>query len=85
MPKFLNKFKRPCFWSIFGPFFGKTIFFRKSVSVTTTSCGLLAPCQNLEKAYTVPIKCPDRRKDGQTRFHRTLPAAAGSPKRAANL
>ena len=47
----------------------------------TTSHGFLASCQNFEKTNdTIPRKLPDRRKDGQTLFHRTLMANAGGPK-----
>ena len=57
------------FWSIFPIFLSRT-----------TSYGFLASCQNLEKTNeTIPRKHPDRRKDGQTLFNRTLPANAGSP------
>ena len=51
--------------------------------------GFLVPCQNLEKTnYAIPRKRSGRRKerrtdvtkDGQTLFHRTPPATAGSPK-----
>ena len=52
----------------------------------TTSYGLLAPCQNLEKGDDkIPKKCRDRRKngrkDGQNLFHSTLLATVGCPKR----
>ena len=55
----------------------------------TTSHGILAPRQNLEKiSDTILTKRPDRRKDGRmngrtdrmTLFYWTLPATAGGPK-----
>ena len=47
----------------------------------TTSHGFLASRQNLEKVNdTIHRKRPDRRKDGQTLFYRTLPATTGGPK-----
>ena len=81
MTKFFNKFKKPCFGSFlvhFPQFWGQKIFFPgNSALPRTTSCRFLAPCQNLEKTNdTIPWKCPDRRKDGQTLFHRTLPTTA---------
>ena len=84
MNKFFNKFKKPCFWSIFGPFsqFGG----KKNQAVShTTSYRFLAPCQNLEKTNdTIPRKHPDtqkgRKKDRQNLFYRTLPANVGDPK-----
>ena len=43
-----------------------------------TSYGFLAPRQKLEKTGIIPIKClgrwKDGQKEGQTLFHRTLPA-----------
>ena len=58
--RFFNKFKKPCFWPIFGPFpqFGrqKTFF--------QTSYGFLAPCQNLEKENAQT----DGRMEGRTAF-----------------
>ena len=51
----------------------------------TTSHGILAPCQNLEKINdTIPRKRLDRQKDAwkdeQTLFYKTLPATTGGPK-----
>ena len=40
----------------------------------------VALCQCLEKTDdTIPRKCPDRCKDGETLFHRTLLANASGP------
>ena len=55
MTKFFNKFKNPCFWSIFGPFsqfWEQKIFSRKALS--------------RKFIYdTIPRKQPDRCKDGR--------------------
>ena len=59
MTKFFNKFKRPCFWTIFGPF--SFISLENLVLSCTTSYGFLAPCQNIEKNGLT-----DRRMEGQT-------------------
>ena len=69
MKKFFNKFQKPYFWPIFGPFsqfLGQKNFFLENAALShTTSYGFLAPCQNLEKTnYTIPRKRLDRRKDG---------------------
>ena len=64
-------------WPIF-PTFGKIKFLWK---IRTTQYGFLATCQKLEKTNdTSPRKRPDRRKDGRTLFHRTLPATTGVQK-----
>ena len=68
------------FWSIF-------FFVLQNPDLScATSYEFLAPSQNqnLEKTKdTIPRKRPDRRKDGwkdgQTLFHRNLPANAGGP------
>ena len=66
MTKFFNKFKKPCFWSIFGPFsqfWGQKQFPALS---RTTSYEFLAPFQNLEKTkHTFSRKCQDRQKEGR--------------------
>ena len=54
----------------FGPIFlilGAKKIFRENPALShTTSNGILAPCQNLEKIDdTIPRKRPDRRKDGR--------------------
>ena len=58
MAKFFNKFRQPCFWSIFGPFsqfWGKIFFFVSSAM------------PKLEKTNdTIPRKPPDRRTKGRT-------------------
>ena len=68
MTKFLNKFKRQWFWSIFGPsfqFWGKK--FPENLALSrTTSYRVLATCQNLGKTnHTISRKRLDRRKEGQ--------------------
>ena len=56
MPKFCNKFKKPCLWPILDPFstfyfqFWGQNFYGKAGSVTTVSYGFLALYQNLEKS-----------------------------------
>ena len=51
MTKFFNKFKKSCFWPIFGPFshLGQNFFSPESPLSRTISHGFLAPCQNSEK------------------------------------
>ena len=84
--KFSNKFKKPCFWPIFG---AKNIFLENPALSRITSYWFLAPCQNLEKFNdTIQRKRLDRQKDGrkdertdgQTLFYRTLPVITGGPK-----
>ena len=59
MTKFFNKFKNPCFWSIF-PILGAQRLCHANLY------RFLAPCQNLEKTNdTIPRKQPDRCKDGR--------------------
>ena len=88
MTKFSNKFKRPCFWPILGLFSQflaqkKFKIFLENLALScTTSYGFLVPCQNLEKVNdTIQRKCPDRWKDRQNLFHRTLPVTVGGQKR----
>ena len=69
MTKFSNKFKKPYFWPILGPFspiYGaKKIFLENLALSHTTSYGFLAPCQNLEKVNdTIQRKRLDRQKGG---------------------
>ena len=72
MTKFSNQFKKTLFpFSIFHSIFpilgAKKIFQENPALSHTTSCGFLAPCQNLEKVNdTVQRKRPDRRTEGQT-------------------
>ena len=89
MTKFFNKFKKPCFWPIFGPFsqfWGQKLFFKKiGLCHAQLHMGILAPYQNLEKTNeTIPRKHPDRQKDGQkdeqTLFYRILLATIRGPK-----
>ena len=86
MTKFFHKFKKPCFWPIFGPFSQN---FQENPALShTTSYGFLAPCQTLEKTTDIiSRKHPDRHKnrwkgrwkDEQTLFYRTpLATARGS-------
>ena len=94
MTKFSNKLKKPCFWPIMGPYSQQNKKNKKTkkkktrkiqLCPRTTSHWILAPCQNLENINdTIPrtdgrTERPDRRKDGQTLFYRTLPATAGGP------
>ena len=66
MTKSFDKFKTPCFWSIF-PNFGAKNFLPKNLALShTTSYGFLAACQNSEKTNdTIPRKCPHRRMNGR--------------------
>ena len=72
MTKFINKFKKPCFWHIFGPFsqfWGQKKIFPENPALScTTSYRFLAPCQNLKKQLIQfqENAQPDRRKDGRT-------------------
>ena len=80
MTKFSKKFKKPCFWPIF-PIFGAKKTFQENPALSRTT----SYEENLEKVNdTIQRKrldrLKDRRKDGQTLFHRTLPATAGGPK-----
>ena len=77
MTKFFNKFKKPCFGPIFGPFPNfvvKKIFYGKSGCHTQLHALMI----------TIPRKRlgrrTDRRKNGQTLFYRTLLAAGRDPK-----
>ena len=82
MTKFSNKLKKLFlvhFESIFPILEAKKIFL-ENPTVMHNSHGILAPYQNLEKTNdTIPRKRPDRQKDGQTLFYRTLPATTGAP------
>ena len=63
MTKFSNKFKKPCFWPIFG---AKNIFLENPALSRITSYWFLAPCQNLEKFNdTIQRKRLDRQTEGQ--------------------
>ena len=84
MTKFFNIFKKTLFLAHFWPIFpilgAKKFFLENKALSRTTTYGFLASCQNLEQTNdTIPRKCPDRQKDGQALFHRTLPANAGGP------
>ena len=82
MTQFSNKFKNPVFGP-FSPFLGqKKIFLENPAPSCTTLYGFLATCQNLDKVNdTIQRKRPDRQKDGQTLFYRTLPPTAKGPKK----
>ena len=59
MIKFSNKLKKPCFCPIFPIFGAKKIFPKNPALSCTTSHGILATCQNLEKINdTIPKKTP---------------------------
>ena len=63
MTQFSNKYKKPCFWPIFG---AKKIFLESLALSRTTSYGFLAPCQNFEKVnHTIQRKHPDRYNEGR--------------------
>ena len=64
MTKFSNKFKKPCFWHIFGA----KRFFKKNPALSgTLRHGPLTPCRVSEKTNEpIPRKLPDRRKDRRT-------------------
>ena len=52
MTKFFIKFKKSCFWPIFGPFSqfcGQFFFPENPALLSTTSYKFLPPCRNLEK------------------------------------
>ena len=71
MAKFFVKLKKPCFWPIFcqfSQFWGQKKFFLENLALScTTSYGVLAPYQNLEKTNDIiPRKHLDRRIDERT-------------------
>ena len=73
------------FWGQFWSFLPVGDFFQKIWLSHTTLYGPLTPCQVPEKTNEpIPRKLmnrqKDRRKDGQTQFHRTLAAKAGGSK-----
>ena len=70
MTKFFFKFKKLYFWPI-SPIFEEKKVFQENVALSgTISYGFLALNQNSEKSN-------DRKKNGQTLLHSTLPATAG--------
>ena len=80
MTKSFNKFKKPCFWPIFGPL--------SQILGSTTGYGFLATFKIYKKNNDKILrKCLDRRmdgrkegqRDGQTLFYRALSAAAEGP------
>ena len=79
MSKFPEIWKKIFILGPFCPFSRQWIFFEKS-GFRTISRGFLSPCQKLEKTNDqIPRKLPDRCMDGETLFHRTLPAMARGP------
>ena len=89
MTKFSKKLKKNLFLAHFPNFFGKKIFSENLAPSSTTSHGILAPCQISERTNdAIPRKLLDRwsngrtegQKDGETLFYRNLPATAGGPK-----
>ena len=93
MTKSFNKFKKPCFQSIFPPFsqfWGQKEFFSEDPALScTTSYGFLSLLQNSEKTNdAIPRKRLDRKtngraegwKDVQTLFYSTLSAIPEGPK-----
>ena len=89
MTKFSNKLKKPSFCPIFPIFWAKKIFPKNPALSSTTSHGILASCQNLEKLMTQfqENTWTDRTegqtegwKEGQNLFYRSLPATTGGPK-----
>ena len=89
MTKFFNKFKKHVFSPFllhYPNFWGQKVFLENPGQSSTTSYGFAAPCQNLEKTNdAIPRKYPDRQKDGQTLFHRALPATAEGATRYQNI
>ena len=68
------------FWPISSVFGAKEVFLKRPVLSHTTSFEFLATCQNLEKTNDpIPRKHPDRGKDGQTPFCRTIQATVAGP------
>ena len=85
MPKFFNIFKKAHFWPIFPILGAKKMFWKIRLCHAQLHMGSYHHANNLEKTnHTIPRKRLDRRtegqKDGQTLFHRTLPANDGGPK-----
>ena len=78
----LQQIKKTVFspFSVHFPNFGGKKTFEKNPALSRTiSYGFLAPCQNLEKTNdTIPRKCTDRQKSGQT--YGTLLVTASGPK-----
>ena len=70
MTKFLNKFEELyCYlFLVHFPSFQGNLFFQENPALSRkTSYGILAPYQNFEKNKdTIPIKRPDRQKEGRT-------------------
>ena len=88
MTKFPNKFKKPCFWPIFGPFspfFGQKDFLKKFGPVTHNKIWASNNMLSFRKNYWANPKktfgWKDGRTDRWTLIQRTLPAIAGGPKK----
>ena len=86
MTKVFNKLKKPCFgpfWSIF-PILGAKKHSRKSGSVMHNFIWISSTMPKFRKKLMMQFQentwteeQPEGRKDGQTLFHRTLPATIG--------
>ena len=88
MTKFFNKFKKPCFFAHFSNFGGKKFFPGKCSSVMHNFIQVSNTIPRFRKRLDKETpgetegrkeRRKDRLKDGQTLFHRTLPATAGGP------
>ena len=83
MIKCFNKIRKPCFWSIFGPFskfWGQNKKFLENPAMSSlTFYGFLATCQNLEKTNDAILKKTPRQTEGRTERRRTYPGTAGGP------
>ena len=73
-----------CFWTIF-VYCQMCIFSKKSCGHIQLYMGsMLKSCQVSEKTNEPSYRQTKGRTDGQTLFHKTLPATAGGPKRLQN-
>ena len=67
MTKFINIFKKPCFWHIFGPFsqfLGQKKFFPENPALSCTTSYSTMP-EFKKTTDTIPRKCPARQKKGR--------------------
>ena len=86
MTQFSNKFKKPCFWPIFGPlspFLGQKDFFKKIRPCHAQQD--MGPYHRAEFQKKIMSQSQenfetDGKMDGQTLFYRTLLATVGGPK-----
>ena len=85
MTKSCNKFKKPCFWSIFGSFsqfWGQKNFFQENPALSRTTPLDFQHQVKFYKKLKMQFQENARtewRKNRQTLFHRTLPATARGP------